>query len=245
MAEDVKHRRRYDSSRRQEQARQSRRAVLEAARRLFLENGYAATTMGAIAAEAGVSVETVYKAFGNKPGLVKSVIDVAIVGDDEPVPMLQRDRVRRMEAEPDPRRKLAMYGEHLSESAPRHVPVQLLVRSAAAGDPGASGVWEQMAAERLTGMTAFARHLHAGGHLRPGVSVEEARDVLWTYNSAEVYELLVMQRGWSPERYGRWVADALAAALLPTGHPDVLAAGPGARAPDPAAKKGGRKGGRR
>jgi AcrR family transcriptional regulator len=162
-----------------------------------------------------VSVETVYKAFGNKPGLVKAVVDVAIVGDDEPVPMLQRDRVRRMEAEPDPRRKLAMYGEHLADSAPRRVPVELLVRAAAASDAGAAGVWDQLEAERLTGMTFFARHLDETGHLRPGVSVEEARDVLSTYNSAEVYELLVMRRGWTPERYGQWVADALAAALLP------------------------------
>ena len=215
MPEGVKPRRRYDSSRRQEQAGENRRAVLESARRLFLERGYAATTVAAIAAAAGVSVETVYKAFGNKPGLVKAVVDVAIVGDDEPVPMLQRDRVRRMEAEPDPRRKLAMYGEHLANSAPRRVPVELLVRAAAASDAGAAGVWDQLEAERLTGMTFFARHLDEGRHLRPDVSVEEARDVLWTYNSAELYELLVMRRGWTPERYGRWVAAALAAALLP------------------------------
>ena len=217
MSEAVKARRRYDSTRRQEQARENGRAVLEAAHRLFLERGYAATTVRAIAAGAGVSVETVYKAFGNKPGLVKAVVDVAIVGDDEPVPMLQRDRVRRMEGEPDPRRKLEMYGEHLTDSAPRRVPVELLVRAAAASDAGAAEVWDQLEAERLTGMAFFARHLYEGGHLRPGVSVDEARDVLWTYNSAEVYELLVMRRGWAPERYGRWVAGALAAALLP--HP--------------------------
>ena len=215
MSDAVKPRRRYDSTRRQEQASENRRAVLEAAHRMFLERGYAATTVGAIAAAAGVSVETVYKAFGNKPGLVKAVVDVAIVGDDEPVPMLQRDRVRRMEAEPDPRRKLAMYGEHLADSAPRRVPVELLVRAAAASDAGAAGVWDELEAERLTGMTFFARHLDEGGHLRPSVPVEEARDVLWTYNSADVYQLLVMRRGWTPERYGRWVAGALAAALLP------------------------------
>lgn len=224
MSGPVKPRRHYDSTRRQEQARQTRRAVLEAARRMFLDRGYAATTVAAIAADAGVSVETVYKAFGNKPGLVKSVIDVGIVGDDEPVPVLQRELVRRIEAEPDPRRKFVMYGEHLSQSAPRHVPVQLLVRAAAAGDAGAAGVWDQMQAERLTGMTVFARHLHHRGHLRPDLSVEEARDVLWTYNSAELYELLVIRRGWTPERYGRWIADALAAALLPPAPDDAYQA---------------------
>ena len=214
MSGAVKPRRRYDARGRQDQARRTRWTVLEAARRLFLEQGYAPTTMAAIAAEAAVSVETVYKAFGNKAGLLKSVFDVSIVGDDEPVPLVQRESIRRLEAEGDPRRKLGMYGEHLSETSVRSVPVQLLVRSAAASDPAAAAVWEEMSAERLSGMTAFARHLHDGGHLRPGVSVEEARDVLWTYNSAEVYELLVMKRGWSPERYGRWIADALIAALL-------------------------------
>ena len=215
MSDAVKPRRRYDSTRRQEQAGENRRAILDAARRMFLERGYAATTVSAIAAAAGVSVETVYKAFGNKPGLVKAVVDVAIVGDDEPVPMLQRDRVRRIEAEGDARRKLALYGEHLAESAPRRVPVELLVRGAAASDAGAAEVWHQLEAERLAGMAAFARHLEEGEHLRPGVSLEEARDTLWTYNSAEIYELLVMRREWTPQRYGGWVADALAAALLP------------------------------
>ena len=215
MSSPVKPRRRYDSTSRLEQARRSRRSVLDAARRLFLDQGYAATTVAAIAGEAGVSVETVYKAFGNKPGLVKAVFDVSVVGDDEPVPMLRRDVVRRIQAEPDPRRKLAMYGEHLSESAPRSVPVQLLVRAAAASDPGAAGVWDQMLAERLTGMTHFARNLHEGGHLHADVSFDDARDILWTYNAAEWYELLVLRRGWNPDRYGRWIADALIAALLP------------------------------
>jgi AcrR family transcriptional regulator len=215
LTDAVKPRRRYDSTRRQEQARENRRAVLSAARRLFLDRGYAASTVGAIAAEAGVSVETVYKAFGSKPGLVKAVVDVAIVGDDDPVPMVQRERVRRIEAEPNARRKLAMYGEHLAESAPRRVPAELLVRAAAATDPGAAGVWDQLEGERLAGMALFARHLDEGGHLRPGVSAEDARDVLWTYNSPELYDLLVLRRGWSAPRYGRWVADALAAALLP------------------------------
>lgn len=216
MPRVVKARRSYNSTGRQQQARQNRRAVLDAARRLFLERGYVATTMAAVAAEAGVSVETVYKTFGTKPAVLKAVLDVAIVGDDEPVPMLQRDRVQRMRDEPDARRKLALYGEHIVESAPRHVPVQLLARAAAgAGDPGAVRMWEEMQAERLTGMTHFARALDEGGDLRPDVSADEARDVLWTLNSPELYEVLVLQRGWPPERYGRWVVNALVAALLP------------------------------
>jgi AcrR family transcriptional regulator len=215
MSDHVKTRRRYDSTRRQEQARQTQRAILEAAQRLFLERGYAGTTIGAVAELAGVSVETVYKAFRNKAGLVKGVFDVAIVGDDEPIPMLQRELVARITAEPDSRRKLFMYGDHLAAAGPRAGALQLLIRSAAASHPDAASVWEQMVTERLVGMTEFARHLYEGGHLRIDVSFDEARDVLWTYNSVELYDLLVLQRGWEPKRYGRWIAAALIAALFP------------------------------
>jgi AcrR family transcriptional regulator len=214
MAADVNPRRTYDSPRRQEQARLTRRTVLDAARQLFLEQGYAKTTVSAVARRAQVSVETVYKAFGNKPGLVKAVFDVAVVGDDEPVPMVQRELVQRIEAEPDPRRKLTIYGEHLVGVGTRTAAILLLVRDAAATDASAGTVWEQLQAERLTGMTAFAAHLAGAGCLRADVSPDEARDVLWTYNSVELWDLLVEQRGWSPDRFGAWVAHQLIAALL-------------------------------
>jgi AcrR family transcriptional regulator len=215
MSSDVNPRRPYDASNRQEQARRTRQAVLEAARERFLRDGYARTTVAALAADAGVSVETVYKAFGNKPGVVKALFDVAIVGDDEPVPMLQREFVARNIAEPDARRKLGAYGEHLAEIAPRANPVQLVVRDAAASDKAAAAVWRQLNAERLAGMTAFATHLHEGGHLREGIGMEDARDVLWTMTSVEVWDLLVNGRGWPVERYGTWVGEQLIAALLP------------------------------
>jgi AcrR family transcriptional regulator len=215
MSAPVKPRRRYDSSRRQEQARHNRWAMLQAARQLFLERGFAATTMPAIAAAAGVSVQTVYKAFGNKARLAKAVFDVAMAGDDEAVPMLQRAPLSRVRDEPDARAKFRLYGEFLAEVAPRHVPVQLVIRDAATSDPEAREAWAQLQAERLNGMTLFARALHDDGHLRPGVSANEARDVLWTYNSAELFQLLVLDRGWSPKRYGRWIAAGLISALLP------------------------------
>ena len=217
MASAVKPRRPYDSSWRREQAGRTRAAIVEEARRLFLERGYAATTVASVAAVAGVSVETVYKAFGNKARLLKAAFDAAIVGDHQPVPMLQRELVQRINAEPDPRRKLSLYGEHLAEAGPRASALQLVARAAAASDPEAAGVWEQMVEERLLGMTQFARHLHEEGHLRAGISVDEARDVLWMFNSVELYDLLVIQRGWTPPRYGAWIAAALQAALLPAG----------------------------
>ena len=215
MVTKVKPRRRYDSSRRQAQASLTRRSILTAARDLFVAHGYAGTTMAEVAEAADVSIETVYKAFRNKSGLVKALFDVAIVGDDQPIPMLQRERVNKMRDEPDPRQKLLMYGEHLSEAGGRAGQLQLLIRSAAASDPEASAVWNQMVQERLTGMTEFARALYEGGHLRSDVTLEEARDVLWTYNSVELFDLLVLQRGWDPDRYGRWIAEAMIAALLP------------------------------
>jgi AcrR family transcriptional regulator len=214
MAADVKPPRRYESKTRDEQARRTRRAVLAAAHKQFVEQGYAATTIAGVATDAGVSVETVYKAFRNKPSLAKAAFDVAAVGDDEPIPMLQRESVRRNMAEPDPRKKLHTYADDLAQRAPRMGPLLLVLRDAAATDAAAAEVWAQLQQERLTGMTAFAHHLRDGGHLRDGVSWQEARDVLWTHTSVEVWDLLVQQRGWSKQRFGKWTGQQLVAALL-------------------------------
>jgi AcrR family transcriptional regulator len=214
MAQAVNPRRSYDSSRRQEQASETRRAVLDTARQLFLAEGYASTTVTAIAEGAGVSVETIYKIFRNKPGVVKALVDVALVGDDEPVPMVEREFVQRIEAEPDPHRKLALYGDHTVDIGIRTSALELVVRDAAVSDPGAAEVWDKLQNERLIGMGMFARHLADSGCLRQGVSVNEARDVLWVHNSLELWDLLVHQRRWKPKRFGRWIGDQLVAALL-------------------------------
>jgi len=210
----VKEKRSYDASGRQEQARRNRLAMLDAGRELFLEHGYAATTMKMVATQARVSTQSVYQVFGNKPGLVKALVDVAIVGDDEPIPMMEREFVQRNMAEPDGTKKLLDYGEHLEHVSPRVNPIALVVRDAAAADPAAGDVWNEMQAERLTGMTHFARHLRSGKYLRTGVSEPEARDVLWTFSSLEIWDLLVRQRNWPARKYGRWVGDQLVAALL-------------------------------
>ena len=137
-----------------------------------------------------------------------------MAGDDEPLPMLQRASLGRVRDEPDPRKRFRLYGEFLAEVAPRHVPVQLVIREAASSDPEAQAVWAELQTERLKRMTIFANALHDERSLRPGISASEARDMLWTYNSAELYQLLGLDRGWSPQRYGRWSADALIAALV-------------------------------
>ena len=126
-----------------------------------------------VADAAGVSTKNVYKVFGSKVGLAKAVFDVAIAGDDEPVPMVERASLMRVREEPDPRRKMDLYGEHLAAVAPRHVPFQLLILDAAANDPEATKLWEQLQAERLRGMTMFADSLAADGHLRDGVTAKK------------------------------------------------------------------------
>jgi hypothetical protein len=138
-----------------------------------------------------------------------------MAGDDDPRPMLERETLAAVRAEADPQRRFVLYGQFLARVAPRHVPIQLLIRDAAAGDAEAAAVWEQLQEERLRGMTQFAKHLHRAGDLASGISAQEARDVLWTYNSAELFQLLVLQRGWSPRRYGAWIGRQLTAALLP------------------------------
>jgi len=215
MTRDVKTHRTYDATGRRDRALRTRAEVLDTARALFLEQGYAATTMSQIAGGANVSVEMIYKSIGNKHALLKAVLDVAIVGDDEPVPMLQREMVARMRAEPDPRRMLGIYGEHIVVSWPRQVPVQLITRAAAAVDPAARDLWEAMQAERLAGMSLFAQNLADRGFLRPGLTAEDARDVLWALTAPEQYEILVVQRDWPMERVGRFIVDAMIGTLLP------------------------------
>jgi AcrR family transcriptional regulator len=214
MSAPVNRRRTYDSSGRQAQARRNRAAIVAAARRLFLDHGYTATTMATIAREAEVSVETIYKVFGNKPGLLAELFVDAVVGDEQTIPKRDRELVDRMWREPDPEQKLRLYGEIIGRGSARVQPVQLLAREAAASDPAAATVYERIRKDRLQRMVAFAEFLRESGRLRGGVTVDEARDVLWTYNSAEIWELLVVKRGWSSERYGRWIGDALVAALL-------------------------------
>ncbi|GAA4292737.1 TetR/AcrR family transcriptional regulator [Mycobacterium paraffinicum] len=204
--------RRYDSTRRRQQAQQNRHGVLAAARRRFLTQGYAATTIAEIASDAGVSVETVYKAFATKAGVLKALFDVSVAGDDEPIPMAQRDVIQNVIDAADAARKLEIYAGHLAATMPRSAPIQLLARDGAASSPDAAEVWKQIRQETLTAMTMFASDLARTRRLR--VSARQARDVLWTYHAPELYELLVLERGWSATRYGKFIARALTDALL-------------------------------
>ena len=210
---DVKPRRRYDSSGRQAQTRRNREAVLDAAQRQFLEGGYAATTIVAIAAEAGVSVETVYKAFGGKSGLVRAIYDRGLAGP-EPVPAYRRaDEIR--ERETNPRVIMETWGTIASEVSAVVSPVTRLVRAAAAADPDLAALLRAHNDRREARARHHARFLKERGYLREGVSLAEATDVVWTCTSDELYDLLVSQRGWSLPRFARFLADVMITALLP------------------------------
>ena len=207
-------RRRYDSAGRRARALRTREEIAEAARALFERSGYTQTTIADVARAAGVSPETIYKAFGSKGELLRAVVSAAIRGDTESTPLRRRPQIDTIREQPDPRRQLETYGRLLADANPRLAPLVRVMREAAPGDPEIATALKQLYSDRLDGMAEFAALLAARGALRPGVSRRQARDVLWTLNSPELFELLVVQRAWSARRYGRWVADQLAAALL-------------------------------
>jgi AcrR family transcriptional regulator len=213
---NVKPKRRYDSSGRQAQARRTRQVILDAAQRQFLEGGYAATTIAAIAAEAEVSVETIYKAFGGKPGLVRAIYERGLEGR-QPVPAFQRaDEMR--ERETDPRTIMRNWAALTSEVSSIVSPIERLVRAAAATDPDMAALLKAHDDVREQRARHHARFLRRRGYLRQGVSLAQATDILWTCTSDELYDLMVTQRGWSLPRFARWLADYMIATLLPPAH---------------------------
>jgi AcrR family transcriptional regulator len=215
MSERVKPRRSYNAAGRRARALRTREDIVAAARRLLERDGYAATTVADIARAAAVSPETIYKAFGSKGALLGAVLRAAIRGDSGPTPLRRRPPLEAIRVEADPRRQLERYGALLAETQPRLAPLLRVLREAAPADPELAAELQRLDADRLDGMRRFAALLAERGALRAGVSRREARDVLWTMNAPELFELLVGRRGWSARRYGRWVGQALCAALLP------------------------------
>lgn len=217
MSEDVKPRRGYDSRRRQAQAAHTRQDILAAARDLFLAHGYAGTTLAAVARAAGVVVETIYRGFGGKAGLFKAVIEASVAGSAERARLApeQRPAIQAVIEEVDPYRQLERYAATQPGIHARMGPLLRALTGAAATDSQLADVMREMEEFRLAGMERFAQLLADRGALRPGVSVDHARDVLWTINSHAVYDQLVLQRGWPPEQYQRWLTHTLIHALLP------------------------------
>jgi len=208
----------YTSTLRAAQARATRRAIVDAAARLFTQRGYGATTVDAIAAAAGVSRKTVFTSVGGKTEALKLALDWAIAGDDEPVPMLERPHIKAMQHEPDARRILASYARHVRQTAARTAPLHQVVQAAAGLDADIRALAEDGRAQRLRGMQAMAQHLADRGALKPGLTPLEAADILWLLNDPSVYHRLVIEQKWDPDRYQDWLADALISLLIPASY---------------------------
>lgn len=210
MAQPVKTRK-YDASSRRAAARQRREDILAAAYALMLRDGYAATTVDAIATEAGVSAETVYKAFAGKPGIVRALVHRALEGSGPEPAEVRSDRLRESSTGQE---LVAGWAELAREVAPQGAPLLVVLRDAAAHDARARSVLDEVDRARVRRMRDNARALIATGDVRPGLTLRDVTDVLFTVSSAEVYELLVMRRGWSAKRFARFQRETMSAALL-------------------------------
>ena len=217
MTDIVKPKRAYRSTRRAEQVAEKRSAILAAADARFRADGYGAVTMPEIAREAGVAVETIYRAFGSKAGLFTAVIDVAVAGGASRAerPVEKRPAIRALIEEPDPRRQVELYAATQPGIHRRSGQLLRALAAAAGTDPELRALWESIETSRLEGQGRFVQMLAGRGVLRSGLSIEDGRDGLWTLTSLAVHDMLVVTRGWSVEGYERWLAAALAALLLP------------------------------
>src|SRR3954470_18316025 len=206
-------RRPYRSTLREEKARDTRYAVVSAARDLFVELGWARTTIDAVAARAGVSRKTVFTSVGGKAALLKLALDWALVGDDEPVPMSQRQVIAEMERLTDPRELVARWAEFVADLEVRAAPLADVLLVAADADPDAAVVHAESERNRLGGATGFVAHLAAIDGLRPGLTTERAVAATLVLMDPAVYRTLVRQHGWTPTEYADWIDRAAVAEL--------------------------------
>jgi AcrR family transcriptional regulator len=203
----------YDASRRRQAAEESRRTILARARELFLLQGFGATTISEIAAASAVSAESIYKNFGGKAGLVRALHQQSLLGKAGP-PAEQRSDLAQVTAD-NPRELMEQFGRFTAEVSPLAAPITLLIRDAAAtGDADMASLLKDLDDARHRRMLHNARQLIARGLLRPGLDAEEAADIMFACTTPELFESLVLKRGWSSEQYGRFIASALTANLL-------------------------------
>lgn len=205
----------YSSPAREAQARETRRRVVDAATRLFVERGYPRTTIAAVGTEAGVAADTVLHLFGSKLALLKEVMDVVIGGDDADVALLDREGPQAMRAEPDQRRQLEMFAAGVTRQLERIRPADDILRGAAAVDADAAALREDLQLRQRRGaMLAVAGWVAANGGFRDGRTTQEAAAVLWTTTSPEVHRMLRVDWGWTAQAYEDWLRTTLTATLL-------------------------------
>jgi TetR/AcrR family transcriptional regulator, regulator of autoinduction and epiphytic fitness len=204
----------YNSTRRQAQARQTRLDILASARVLFIERGYNGATIETIAQSAGVAPETVYAIFGNKKEILSTVVDFSLLGDDEPIPLLQRPGPQRVVQQTDPHLQIRYFTQDIRQFMTRVAPLFEVMNAAAKTEEDIAALRDQMLKERLVGMKFFIDALSRHTPLRQGVKPSEAAETVWALTSAEMFTLLTQSRGWSGDQYQRWLEDALARLLL-------------------------------
>jgi AcrR family transcriptional regulator len=214
MARTVKGRA-YDSAGRRARSGATRQRILDAARASIVERGYRATTLAAVAENSSVHIDTVYELVGRKLVILRELIEQALSGTDHAVPAEERAYVAAIRAEPDPANKVAIYAAATRDMLGRAAPLFVALRDAAATDPAARELWREFSDRRAANMRLFVADLAEAGRLRPGLPLDEAADTVWATNSPDVFVLLVGERGWSPERYERWLADSWRRLLLP------------------------------
>jgi AcrR family transcriptional regulator len=206
---------RYASQVRDEQARRTRRAIVTAAHDLFVAQGYAATTIDAIAEAAHVSRRTVFNSVGGKGALLKLAMDWAIVGDDEPIALADRPAIKAILAESDPRKAIMMWVQTVADVADRTAQLGEVLNAAADIDPAAAELLAEASSNRMSGAFAFVRYLASLDGLAAGMTEQRAAELCWALTDGHLHRLLVAQRGWSSADFTRWLSGSLAAALLP------------------------------
>jgi AcrR family transcriptional regulator len=214
VAQPQKSRRPYHSPRRQQQAAATRQAVLDAAERLFVRDGYPATTMEAIAEEADVSVKTVYLPFATKSGLLRALWDLRLKGDPGEAPVAQHEWFREVLEEPDPRRKLELNARNSRLAKIRIGAMFQVIRGAAQIDADCDALWQLIQTDFHANQQTIVESIERAGGLRSGLDLIQATDILWTLNHPDVWTLLAGKCGWSPHAYEAWLAESSCAQLL-------------------------------
>jgi AcrR family transcriptional regulator len=202
----------------QARTRLARAAVVDAARTLFLERGYGPTTIEAISALSDVPPATVYRLFSSKRGILKALLDISIAGDDKAVPMADRPPVQSLLADPDPKNMVAGLVGVAAQVNSRTAAIYRILVSAAASDPAAAALLEELTRQRQQGQAHIARALARAGALRPTLRERDAGDIIHALMSPDIYGLLVVDRGWPPERYQTWLTGTLLDQLLAPTH---------------------------
>ncbi len=207
-------RRVYRSPTREASARRTRQVIVAAATGLFVQRGYAATSLAEIAADAGVARPTVFAAFGSKPALLQQVLDQALAGDDEPVPVAQREWFAPVWRASSPAEVLDAYAAVCSVIGGRAAELFEVVRRAADASVEIAGLWDGLLANRRAGARMVIEHARGLGPLRPDLAGERAVDVLWLLNDPANYANLVSRQGWPPHEFVEWLARTMRSALL-------------------------------